>query len=179
MNPTLVEPEMVEVRPYTDRAPRVGDVILFHAPNGDRDLVHRITALTSEGIRTRGDNNPGDDPWLVQPHEIVGRVIAAQCGKTRRVICGGRAGIAQLVGLRAWRRVNRLTSRLLHAPYHALAAAGIARKLLPARWRPHVAVFGETRLLLWGRRVIGRYHAQRGRWEIRRPFRLLVDEADL
>jgi len=179
MNPTLVEPEMVEVMPYTDRAPRVGDVIYFHAPDGERDIAHRITAIMPAGIRTRGDNNPADDRWLIQPREIVGRVVAAQCGKARRVIHGGRVGIAQHCFLRAWRRVNRRVARVLHGPYRALARTGIARAWLPARWRPRVVVFQETRLLMFGGRVIGRYDARRGQWDIQRPFRLFVDEAEL
>ena len=179
MNPTLAEPEMVEVQSYTDRAPRVGDVIYFHAPDGDRDIAHRITALTPTGIRTRGDNNPRDDPWLIQPREIVGRVVAAQRGKARRNIYGGRAGVAQLACLRWWRRVNRNVSRVLHAPYRAFARTGIARAWLPARWRPRVVTFQETRLLLLGNRVIGRYNALQGRWDIQRPFRLFVDESEL
>jgi hypothetical protein len=178
MSPTLVEPEMVEVKPYDDCAPRVGDVIYFHAPD-DHDIAHRITAITPEGIRTRGDNNPRDDSWLLQPDDIIGQVVAAQRGKVRRRIYGGRAGIAQYRFLRVWRRVNRRVSRVLHAPYHALARAGIARALLPARWRPRVVTFQETRLLLFGRRVIGRYNARQGRWNIQRPFRLFVDEAKL
>jgi hypothetical protein len=178
MNPTLVEPEMVEVKPYTDRAPRVGDVIYFHAPD-ERDIVHRVTAITPEGIRTRGDNNPRDDPWLVQPRDLIGQVVAAQRGNARRAIFGGRLGIAQHRFLRVWRRVNARVSRQLHAPYRALARTGIARALLPARWRPRVVMFQETRLLLFGNRVIGRYNGKRGGWNIQRPFRLFVDEAEL
>jgi len=179
MNPTLVEPEMVEVKPYTDRAPRVGDVIYFHAPTDDRDIAHRITAITPAGIRTRGDNNPGDDSWLIQPRDIVGRVVAAQCGKARRAIYGGRVGVTQYRFLRVWRRVNRRVARVLHAPYHALARTGIARAWLPARWRPRAVAFQETRLLMFGARVIGRYDARRGQWAIQRPFRLFVNEAEL
>ncbi|MCI0476171.1 MAG: S26 family signal peptidase, partial [Anaerolineales bacterium] len=140
MNPTLVEPELLEIQPYANRAPRVGDVIYFHAPD-ERDIVHRVVAILPDGIRTRGDNNPRDDPWLVSPNAIVGRVVAAQRGNARRGICSGRAGIAQLAWLRVWRRVNRRVSRVLHAPYRALARSGIPRKLLPARWRPRVVAF--------------------------------------
>lgn len=179
MNPTLFEPEMVEVEPYAGRPPRVGDVIYFRVPTRECDLVHRITAITPAGIRTRGDNSPCDDDLLLQPQDILGQVIAAQSGKARRVIHGGRVGVAQHLFERVWRLVDGVVSRVLRAPYHALARSGIARWLLPAHWRPRVVLFQETRLLLLGNQVIGRYDRRRGRWNISRPFRLFVDEAEL
>jgi len=178
MNPTLVEPEIIEVHPYVDCAPQIGDVIYFHALD-EHDIVHRIVAILPGGIRTRGDNNPRDDPWLVHASVIVGRVVAAHRGKMQRKIFGGRLGFAQHYFLRAWRRVNARVSRQLHAPYRQLARAGILRTLIPGRWRPRVVTFQATRLLMIGTRVIGRYDAQRRIWHIQRPFRLFVDEAEL
>jgi hypothetical protein len=178
MNPTLVEPELLEVQPYENCAPRVGDVIYFHAPD-ERDIVHRVVATLPDGIRTRGDNNPRDDPWLVEPSTIVGRVVAAHCGRARRKIFGGRAGFAQHYFLRGWRRVNARVSRKLHAPYRAFARSGILRTLVPVRWRPRVVTFQETRLLMMGTRIIGRYDAKRRVWHIQRPFRVFVDETEL
>jgi hypothetical protein len=180
MNPTLVEPEMMEVGPYLDRKPRVGDVIFFRPENGDRDIVHRLTAIRPDGIRTRGDNSPREDAWLLQPSEITGRVIAAQRGKARRVIPGGRAGLVRHLFLRVWNRTNRGVSRVMRAPYRALARKGLVRACLPAGWRPRVIVFhGDTRLLVLGTRVIGRYEAGWEKWKISRPFRLIVDESAL
>jgi len=178
MNPTLVEPELLEIYPYANRAPRIGDVIYFHAPD-DRDIVHRVVAILPDGIRTRGDNNPRDDPWLVESSTIVGRVVAAHRGNARHVIFGGRAGFAQHYFLRVWRRVNVRVSRQLHAPYRQLARTGILRTLIPGRWRPRVVIFQTTRLLMMGTRIIGRYDAQRRVWHIQRPFRLFVNEAEL
>jgi len=178
MNPTLVEPEMLEIQPYANRAPRIGDVIYFHAPDA-RDIVHRVVAILPAGIRTRGDNNPRDDSWLVEPSAIVGRVVAAHRGNAQRKIFGGRAGIAQHYFLCAWRRVNARVSRKLHAPYRAFARSGVLRTLIPGRWRPRVVTFQATRLLMMGSRVIGRYDAKRRGWHIQRPFRLFVDETEL
>ena len=178
MNPTLVEPELLEIQPYANRAPRVGDVIYFHAPD-ERDIVHRVVAILPDGIRTRGDNNPCDDPWLVPASALVGRVVAAHRGNAQHKIFGGRAGFAQHYFLRAWRRINARVSRKLHAPYRAFARMGILRTLIPGCWRPRVVTFQATRLLMMGSRVIGRYDAQRRVWQIQRPFRLFVDEAEL
>lgn len=179
MSPTLVEPELLEIDAYGQQAPRVGDVIYFRAPTDAADTVHRIVAITPAGIRTRGDNNPCADHWLVQPSMIIGRVAAALRGTSRRVVLGGRRGLALHFYLRVWRSFDTRISRVLYGPYHALARSGLTRKLLPARWRPRVVVFQETRLLILGTRVIGRYDAQRRIWQIRRPFRLFVDKAKL
>jgi signal peptidase I len=178
MNPTLVEPELLEIQPYTARAPHIGDVIYFHAPD-EGDIVHRIIAITPEGVRTRGDNNPRDDDWLIPPSAIIGRVVAAQRGKVRHIIINGLGGIALHRFLRVWRRFVVRISHTLHEPYHALAHSSMLCRLLPARWHPRVVTFQETRLLMFGHHVIGRYNTRRGKWDIQRPFRLFVDESEL
>ena len=85
--------------------------------------------------------------------------------------------------LRGWRMLDRAISLLLHPFYRGLARGGWLRALCPPALRPRVVVFREHRRerlrLLMGRRVIGGYDELRGRWEIARPFRLLVDEKEL
>jgi hypothetical protein len=183
MNPTLCEPEMIEVLPYGDRPLRVGDVIFFLPPSGGRSFVHRVVQVTARGIRTRGDNNPQRDSYLLQPADVAGRVVAAWRGSKRRRIAGGPAG--RLLGwLLRWRRsVDRNVSRVLHPLYHALARRGLVRRLLPGSLRPRLVVFradgrSQPRLLLGGR-IVGRYDARQGEWRIQRPFRLFVDEGVL
>ena len=73
MNPTLREPELMEVVPYGKRAVRCGDVILFRSPGGGQSVVHRVTRVTPDGIRTRGDNNRSEDAYSLQPAHIIGR----------------------------------------------------------------------------------------------------------
>ena len=74
-------------------------------------------------------------------------------------------------------------SRWLHPAYRLLARTGWLRPLCPRRLRPQVVCFpssqGPHLRLCMGRRVIGQYDARLRRWNIRRPFRLLVDERDL
>ena len=77
MNPTLCQRDLLEVRPHVPLMPRVGDVILCLPPGADRAVVHRIVSLTIGDIRTRGDNNSSADPWVLQPSDIVGQVVAA------------------------------------------------------------------------------------------------------
>lgn len=65
----------------------------------------------------------------------------------------------------------------------AVGRSGALRRLLPDRLAPRVeAVVDGTTLffdLRMGRRTVGSYDPRVGRWEIRTPYRLFVDEASL
>ena len=67
MNPTLREPEIMEIMPYDGRPVRVGDVVFFLPPEADQPVVHRIVRVTPAGISTLGDNNTREDAFLLQP----------------------------------------------------------------------------------------------------------------
>jgi hypothetical protein len=80
-------------------------------------------------------------------------------------------------------KVKALDERFFTPPYQALARWGGLRRLLPARLAPRVVSAVENDRLyfdLWiGRRMVGSFDPRQQRWEIRRPFHLLVDEAAL
>ena len=179
MNPTLREPEIMEIKPYDGRPVRVGDVAFFLPPEAGRPIVHRIVRVTPAGISTLGDNNTHEDPLLLHPNNIKGRVVGAWRGQKRRKIAGGTQGRLTSRWLRCRRILGRGVSPLLRPLYHALSSGGLIARVLPASWRPRVVVFhirGRDQFqLLLGRRIIGRYDDQRQQWLIRRPFQLFVD----
>ncbi len=186
MNPTLCQRDLLEVAPYGPLAPRIGDVVLCLPPGADRAVVHRVTTLSAEGIRTRGDNNGNDDPWLLRPGDIVGRVIAAHRASRRRAIHGGRLGCGWALAV-CW--VARLRRRMLPAlrPLRALVSpvlSGLGRMpVLPRAWRPRVVALGPPdraiyRLMV-GTWLAGQFDITSRRWIIRRPFRLWVDPSAL
>lgn len=90
-----------------------------------------------------------------------------------------------------WQEGKRLSGRALATldkraftpVYEALARWGGLRRLLPARLAPRVVASVEGNRLYFdlrlGRRLVGSYDPQQQRWEIRRPFHLLVDESAL
>jgi len=176
MNPTLREPEIMEVDPYKSAPMRVGDVVFFLPPGSDQPVVHRIIRLTPAGISTLGDNNTRDDSYLLPPESIKGRVVAAWRGQKRRKIAGGFPG--RLASRwRSWRRVlDRSVSPLLHPFYRALSRRGLFARMLPMRLRPRVVAFharGRDQVqLLLGKRIIGRYDDKRRQWQIQRPYQL-------
>ena len=179
MNPTLCEPEIMEIRPYESRPLRVGDVVYFLPPDSDQPIVHRIIRMTSTGVSTRGDNNAREDAFILLPQNIKGQVVAAWRGQNQRKIAGGLQGRLTRGWFR-WRRIlDRGVSPLLHPAYQSLSHLGLIARLLPPAFRPRVVVFQsqghDQYQLLLGKRVIGRYNEQGQRWYIQRPFHLLVD----
>jgi len=183
MNPTLRQPDLLTVVPYHDRTVRPGDVVYFRSPERDHAVVHRIVRVTSQGIRTRGDSNRSDDPYLLHESQVIGQVVAAQRGERLRRVAGGWRGQLSRRGVVLWRVASRLSTKLLHGTYYALARGGVFRRLLPPRLRPRIFVFQARQRTLFrlmvGRREMGHYDAARGRWHIQRPFRLFVDQAKL
>jgi hypothetical protein len=179
MNPTLREPEIMEIMPYDSRPLRVGDVVFFLSREADQPVVHRIIRVTPVGISTLGDNNTQEDTLLLQPKNIKGRVVAAWRGQKRRKIAGGYQGRLTSCWLRRRRVLDRGVSPLLHPLYQALSHWKLIAWALPASFRPRIVVFharGRDQFqLLLGQRIIGRYDDQRHQWRIQRPFQLFVD----
>jgi SynChlorMet cassette protein ScmC len=180
MIPTLCEPDLLEIRPYGSARVRPGDVVCFKSPTTGKMVVHRVVAAGPGGIRTRGDNNPADDDWALQPGDINGRVSAAQRGARRRAVHGGWRGPFVLRFARLGRRIRSSTGILPHALYQSLSGLGVFGRVLPASLRPRPVCF-DTRYraflkLLMGTQTVGHYDFRRKKWHIRRPFRLFVDE---
>lgn len=182
MNPTLMEPELMEVCPVLADKIRTGDVIFFqHPQNRTKYLVHRVVAASNGVFRTRGDNNRHTDTFSVTADQIIGVVIASWRGERRRIINGGGAG-----RLTSWVLVGRIYAfligrRLLVKPYHLLSriCSPLAQRMLRDKLQPriiHYPAQAHWRCQLFiGNKLIGGFNAETGKWEIRRPYRLFVD----
>jgi SynChlorMet cassette protein ScmC len=183
MNPTLVSPDLLDVVPYGEAAPVVGDVVCFLREATGQVVVHRIVRIAGIRIVTQGDNNPEPDPDQLQAGDILGRVIGARRGEKRRAVTGGTAG-------RAVFRFRRVATRVRNAAGLILLSAGpawtITRSLarfLPAGLKPRVVFFATwnygTLRLYFGRSLAGDYDPARGSWKIRLPYRALVSAGEL
>ena len=184
MNPTLKAGDQVRVLPYENTRIRVGDVIVFQAPEGTRHVTHRVISVDSRGVKTRGDNNNKTDSWVLRPDEIIGRVVSTCRGSKTILICGGRRGMIYNRVLLTIKHINVTISHILHPAYHRLAESGIFRRALPHGIKPRVFCFtsphGVEMQLLIGRWIIGRRRpGWDDQWHIRRPFLLFVDEGFL
>lgn len=183
MNPAFKALDGLQIIPYRDRAIRPGDVIVFNPPGLSHRVAHRVISVDSQGIRTRGDNNPYDDPWILTPDQVLGLVVCAQRRNWRRRIHGGLIGRLYATAIRAIHLIEALISTLLRPAYHRLARTDIFRLWLPALVKTRILSFtrpdGTELQLVIGHCVVGRRLPGRNQWQIRRPFRLLIDEASL
>ena len=183
MNPTLKAGDGLRVVPYENTRICVGDVVVFHTPEGKRHVTHRVISVDSRGVKTRGDNNNKTDSWILRPDEITGRVISAHRGAKSIPVHGGRRGILYARSLWFVKHANLAISRILHPAYHGLSKTGFLRRVLPHGVKPRIFSFtrhnGIEMQLLMGRWVIGRRRPGCEQWQVRRPFRLFVDEGSL
>jgi len=183
MNPTLKPHDILQVVPYIGRKIRGGDVIVFLPPGSNRKVTHRVLFADSHIVRTRGDGNRNVDPWILSHDDVIGYVTCVQRKNKRIRIRAGFMGWFFAIGIRAFHLIGFKISLFLGPTYHWLARSGIFRRWAPFLMEPRVISFrrpsGQELQLLIGHRVIGRCLPGRNHWEIRRPFRLFVDESCL
>jgi mRNA-degrading endonuclease RelE of RelBE toxin-antitoxin system len=183
MNPLLKSGDRLQIAFCDQEKIRVGDVVVFYSPRDETKVVHRVTSINSHGIKTRGDNCINEDDWVLRREHIVGRVVSLQRGDMHRRIFGGPLGRLFAVSVRVIRAMDSGTCYLIRPAYNELAKLDIFIRLLPSQMRPRVIspnrAAGKELQLLMGTRVIGRWLPGRTRWQIKRPFRLLVDEEAL
>ena len=60
---------------------QVGDIIVYKATWVNEDVIHRVIAIGTDSngntvLETKGDNNPGPDPALVYPDQILSKVVS-------------------------------------------------------------------------------------------------------
>lgn len=53
----------------------VGDIIVIQFSADSAIFISRISEITSEGLKTKADNNPGPDSWTVTPDYLIGKVV--------------------------------------------------------------------------------------------------------
>ncbi len=183
MNPTLRPGDRLRVLPYDEKRICMGDVVVFQSPETKHVVVHRVVAVDPNGVKTRGDNNACTDPWLLRPEDIIGRIVSLNRKNRNVKMHGGIRGRISTLSLQLLTRIDLSVSKILRPVYHKLSESGIFRKCL--RILPDARILSFTRhkgqelQLLIGSRVIGRRLPGNDGWQIRRPFRLFVDEADL
>ena len=183
MNPTLTAQDLLEIKPYKKQKPKAGDVILFQPSGLGRYVVHRIVNISINGIQTKGDNNCNTDTDILQQEDLCGRVIAAHRGNLRRNIASGSLGkvVAKYCQLKRITVIHAV--RFLRPVYLSLCSNGHLHRLIPIRIQPQVASFkagtNVAHKLLLGNRIIGSYDKFRLQWQIRRPYRIFIDESSL
>ena len=52
------------------------DIVTFKIGNGDTVVTHRVTQVTKEGLKTKGDANRSEDGGLVTSANLVGKAFS-------------------------------------------------------------------------------------------------------
>jgi signal peptidase I len=179
MMPLLKPGDWLLLGPYGEHKVVRGDVVVFPPRDRRRHIAHRVVSVGPEGIRTRGDRALEDDPWIVSPKEILGRV-SSSWGKTGfRNIHGGWRGFLQAKAAGHLYSISLGRPSILSVIYHRTASWGPLRRFFPLDAKTRVIRFERSRgsqwQLLLGKHVIGLRPSEDASWMIRRPFLLFLD----
>jgi hypothetical protein len=183
MYPTLRDADLLEVEPVPTGEIRIGDVVVFPSPKSVGLVIHRVSALSADGLTTRGDAGPTPDPWQTPVERIRGRVMGAWRSGTRRKVKGGRPGCVVAILARERRRIESLLRPAARPLYGFLARTRLLARMVPPRYRPRMVTFrsrqGNVQRLYMGRTLIGWEDPQTHGWRITPWHRLLIDPARL
>jgi len=183
MKPILRDGDGLTVKPYGCGKRRVGDIVVFKDPESNQKIIHRIVSIRKKGIRTRGDHSAMVDPWILEPGEIIGKVVFAWRENRRIRVWNGLAGQIHSLACSFCRKMDNLASPLLHPSYRWLSRKGLVRRLMAGNSRIRILPLqrpnGVEYQLLFKNRLIGRRPPGAPNWEIKRPYRLLIDESTL
>ena len=183
MNPTFKVGDELTALPYRSRKTRPGDVVVFSHPEKGNNVVHRVVRVDSKGITTCGDNSILNDPWILNPENIIGRVISAKRARRNRRVRGGRTGVVVAGMLRVRKRIGRSILKALSPLYSRLSGSGIFHGWLSPFRGMRLLYFkkpqGTEIQLLMGKWIIGRCLPTQNVWQIRPPLKLFIDTSAL
>lgn len=183
MRPTFHGGQLLYVRPMAQDV-AVGDVVVF-ADTEKGCVVHRVIAVTDEGLITRGDNNRLDDSAPIPPEHVIGRVEMVGAGERLKALPGGRRGLRWVQVRRELHQVERWLRRVIGAPYRALYNIPAIHLILTRFLFQHLEVgrfetpVGPVFKFIRGGKVIARWATSQTHPEIERPYDLFIYPDDL
>ena len=175
--------DYLTIAPVTMEAVHPGDVVIYRGNklNGEAgDVVHRVAAITNEGLLTKGDNNPHNDPAPVTQENLIGLVTHFERKGRVYPVWSGHRGYLRLRALRLLRAAKRLGWSLVKTTgrpfYRWLRNSGLARRL----WQPSVfQVLLPTRngtvvKYVSGGQTVAWWQAETGTFRCRQPCDLVI-----
>jgi hypothetical protein len=161
-----------------------GDVIVFQGSPEEGIVVHRITSIQADGVRTRGDNNRLPDADLQMTGKIIGRVEAFKHHNLLNLVKSGRGGLWTARVRWAIGALRRTIGRLSIGPYRLLKKSG----LTPRIWKPAIVRLGleneQGSLIkyIYKHKAVATWEPERAKFKCLKPFDLVLfppDQDDL
>lgn len=75
MVPVLSTSDLVLFQAVDTSQVKSGDIVLFTPPGAYYMVVHRVTSVADGYIRTKGDNNPYPDDWVLTKNDLNGKAV--------------------------------------------------------------------------------------------------------
>ncbi len=162
---------------------RSWEVVIFRSivhTQTQREVVHRVVAVTPNGLLTQGDNNPHIDRLPLTEERLLGRVT--QCIRDGRVypVRGGFWGIIHLRSLHAMNFIRHLIGSILRLTvgwlYRWLRNSGLVARF----WRLTILRLvvntrnGPMVKYIHGHRTVAKWRPGYGRFWACRPYDLLI-----
>jgi hypothetical protein len=174
MNPTFQNGDFLYLRSVAKKLV-IGDVIVFTGPKRKRVIVHRIIAISPEGLITRGDHNSVcDSPVVLE--QVIGKV---EITENKRGVGSVDNGFWGLWLARIWHTVfwlERLFRWMFWSPYQLVRKSGIVSII----WRPkivkiHIRKAGGLRVkYIYKQRTVAIWDSDTQRFDCRKPFNLVI-----
>lgn len=155
-----------------------GDVIVFkgRGEDGAETITHRVVGLHSDSLITRGDNNLKKDAHAITEETLLGRIDHFERkGKLHKVAYGVR-GMLHAKTIRITHFLVRTLKLLNRKPYRLLRSSGLVTMF----WRPDIERIdfmtqkGPMQKYIHAGKSIATYWNDRNRWQIRRPYELVI-----
>jgi len=74
MRPTFKRGDLVLMQSINTE-PSVGDIVMFRRPELMLPVLHRVVAVSENGVRTKGDARAFEDPWVIPKNEIEAKAV--------------------------------------------------------------------------------------------------------
>lgn len=134
MRPGIQPGDLAVLRPTSADHLHVGEIIAYLPPGQTTPVMHRIASITADGIVTKGDANPVDDPWgRVKPQSAsVERLVTVipkvgfmiDVRRQLLAIVGGILLLALAVAIWSWGHKARIAETPAGDHSHPEAQAG-------------------------------------------------------
>lgn len=185
MNPALLQNDILEWVPVSERLPVPGDVIVFDDPAGSGFLIiHRVIRRYPDGSYcTRGDNRLHDDERPVILAAIRGVVIGGFREERPLDVPRGSAGMRYHLYAQHRAKLLSVLERIFSRPYRSLSHLKVMSHITPPWYRQRLVIIrtpeGHDLQVYLGRHLVGWKGEKDREWTILPPCRLFIDSAYL